>query len=66
MAGALTMLAPIAARTHVGLFIAVRFLTGVICGPGFPAAAALWGKWVDTTSLSQHYTYEYSYFQRFH
>ncbi len=46
IAGLLTLLTPLAARTHVGLLIAIRFLTGVVSGPGFPSAAALWGKWV--------------------
>lgn len=52
IAGLLTLLTPLAARTHVGLLIAVRFLAGVVCGPGFPAAAALYGKWVDIRDLS--------------
>ena len=44
--GLLTLLIPLAARIHVGLLIAVRFLIGIFSGPGFPSAAALWGKWV--------------------
>ncbi len=46
MAGLLTLLTPLAARTNVVLLIVIRFLTGVVSGPGYPAAAALWGKWV--------------------
>jgi MFS family permease len=44
--GLLTLLTPLAARTHVGLLIVIRILTGIVSGPGFPSAAALWGKWV--------------------
>lgn len=46
IAGILTLLAPLAARIHVGIFIAIRFLTGIIAGPGTPSATALWGRWV--------------------
>lgn len=51
LSGILTLLTPVAARTHVGLLIAARFLIGVTEGPGFPSATALWGKWVQTFIL---------------
>ncbi|CAF4219294.1 unnamed protein product [Rotaria magnacalcarata] len=38
-AGILTLLAPLATRTCVGLFIANRILTGIVTGPGSPSAA---------------------------
>lgn len=50
-AGILTLLTPLAARTHIGLLIAIRILTGIFEGPGFPSAAALWGKWVYKNPL---------------
>lgn len=46
IAGLLSLLAPLAARSSWILLFVVRFLTGVVCGPGFPSAAALWGRWV--------------------
>ncbi|CAF1395431.1 unnamed protein product, partial [Didymodactylos carnosus] len=48
----LTLLTPVAARTHVGLLIAIRFIIGFVSGPMFPAAAALWGKWVPPLERS--------------
>ncbi|CAF1364609.1 unnamed protein product [Rotaria sordida] len=52
IAGLLTLLTPLAARTHVGLLIAIRFITGIVCGPGFPSAAALWGNWIPSSERS--------------
>lgn len=52
IAGLLSLLTPLAARTHVGVLIAIRFLTGLVSGPGFPTAAALWGRWVEIMNFS--------------
>ncbi|CAF4662051.1 unnamed protein product [Rotaria sp. Silwood1] len=52
ISGLLTLLTPLAARIHVGFLIAIRFLAGVVCGPGFPSAAALWGKWIPPSERS--------------
>ncbi len=62
MAGILSLLTPVAARVHVGLLIAVRFLTGVVSGPGFPTAAALWGRWVGIINFSSDCNHEYCSF----
>ncbi|CAF1344084.1 unnamed protein product, partial [Didymodactylos carnosus] len=51
-AGLLTMLIPIAAKTHVGFLIVVRVLIGVFEGPAFPSSAALWGQWVPPLERS--------------
>ncbi|CAF1302986.1 unnamed protein product [Adineta steineri] len=51
-AGLLTLLSPIAAKTHVGLLIATRVLIGVFEGPAFPAAGALWSQWVPPLERS--------------
>lgn len=41
----LTLVTPLAARTSVGAFIAVRVLMGIGEGVTFPAMHAMWGKW---------------------
>ena len=46
ISGLLTLIAPIAAHLDYRLFFIVRFVTGIVSSPGFPSAAALWGKWV--------------------
>jgi MFS family permease len=47
ISGVLTLLTPMVARmNNIGLLVATRVITGMVCGPGFPSAAALWGKWV--------------------
>ncbi|CAF3124178.1 unnamed protein product [Rotaria sp. Silwood2] len=45
-AGILTLLIPLAARTHAGLLIAVRILIGAFEAPALPSASALWGRWI--------------------
>ncbi|CAF1210203.1 unnamed protein product [Rotaria sp. Silwood1] len=52
IAAILTLLTPLAARTHVGLLVAVRVLIGLFQGPGYPSAAALWGKWIPPAERS--------------
>ncbi|CAF1248536.1 unnamed protein product [Didymodactylos carnosus] len=50
--GLLTLLTPVAARTHVAFLFTIRFLIGFASGPMFPAAGALWGKWVPPLERS--------------
>ncbi|CAF3556447.1 unnamed protein product [Rotaria sordida] len=45
-AGILTLLIPLAARTHAGVLIAIQILNGAFQGPVFPSIAALWGRWI--------------------
>ncbi|CAF1421216.1 unnamed protein product, partial [Rotaria sp. Silwood1] len=45
-AGILTLLIPLAARSHAGLLIAVRILIGAFEAPALPSASALWGRWI--------------------
>ncbi|CAF4039562.1 unnamed protein product [Adineta steineri] len=52
IAGILTLLTPLAARTDYRLLFAIRFITGVVSSPGFPSAAALWGKWIPASERS--------------
>lgn len=52
VSGVLTLLTPIAARTHVGLLIFIRILIGIFEGPAFPSTGALWGKWVPPMERS--------------
>ncbi|CAF0779789.1 unnamed protein product [Didymodactylos carnosus] len=52
IAGFLTLLTPLAARTHVVLLIIVRLLIGVFEGPSFPSAGALWGRWIPPMERS--------------
>ncbi|CAF1413514.1 unnamed protein product, partial [Didymodactylos carnosus] len=50
--GLLTLLTPIAARTHVILLIVIRVLIGACSGPLYPSAGALWGRWVPPLERS--------------
>ncbi|CAF0904123.1 unnamed protein product [Rotaria sordida] len=52
IAGILTLLTPIAARTHIGFLIAIRILIGIFEGPAFPSVGALWGQWVPPLERS--------------
>ncbi|CAF1419651.1 unnamed protein product [Rotaria magnacalcarata] len=52
IAGILTLLTPLAARTNVYLLIAIRLLIGIFEAPAFPSAAALWGRWVPPLERS--------------
>ncbi|CAF1327020.1 unnamed protein product [Adineta ricciae] len=52
ISGLLTLIAPIAAHVDYRLFFIVRFLTGIVSSPGFPSAAALWGKWIPPSERS--------------
>ncbi|CAF1005945.1 unnamed protein product [Adineta ricciae] len=51
-AGILTLLAPTAAKIHVGLLIAIRIFIGILEGPAFPSAGALWGQWIPPLERS--------------
>lgn len=46
ISGLLSLIAPTAAHIDYRLFFIIRFVTGIVSSPGFPSAAALWGKWV--------------------
>ncbi|CAF4518676.1 unnamed protein product [Rotaria sp. Silwood2] len=48
----LTPLTPLAARIHYKLLIAIRVIMGMVSGPVFPSAAALWGKWIPASERS--------------
>ncbi|CAF1205946.1 unnamed protein product [Didymodactylos carnosus] len=50
--GLLTLLTPVAARTHVVFLIAIRVLIGICSGPLFPSAGALWGRWIPPLERS--------------
>ncbi|CAF1419595.1 unnamed protein product [Rotaria magnacalcarata] len=52
VAGILTLLTPIAAKTHVGYLIVIRILIGVFEGPAFPSVGVLWGQWVPPLERS--------------
>ncbi|UJR28338.1 hypothetical protein I4U23_009580 [Adineta vaga] len=52
ISGLLTLLTPTAAHIDYRLFFLIRFITGVVSSPGFPSAAALWGKWIPPSERS--------------
>lgn len=68
IAGILTLFTPLAARSGIGFLIAIRILTGIVCGPGAPSAAALWGKWVllSIISFSDVFPFSFIFINRFH
>ncbi|XP_055704451.1 vesicular glutamate transporter 1-like [Phlebotomus papatasi] len=41
----LALLIPMAAKTHLGLFLAARILQGIFEGGTFPSIIAIWGEW---------------------
>ncbi|KAL9972228.1 hypothetical protein ACROYT_G018496 [Oculina patagonica] len=51
--GALTLLTPLAARTHVGMLIALRVTMGLTEGSLFPSGHALWSKWAPPLERSE-------------
>ncbi|XP_077990261.1 sialin-like [Glandiceps talaboti] len=56
----LTLLTPIAARTSVGLLIALRIVEGIGEGVTFPAMHALWGKWAPPLERSRLGAFTYA------
>ncbi|CAD5119812.1 DgyrCDS8396 [Dimorphilus gyrociliatus] len=56
----LTLITPLAARTSVGLFVAVRILEGIGEGVTFPAMHALLSKWAPPMERSQLGSFIYS------
>ncbi|XP_060594913.1 sialin-like [Ruditapes philippinarum] len=56
----LTLVTPIAARYHVGVFIAVRVLEGLGEGVTFPAMHAMWGKWAPLYERSKLAGFSYA------
>ncbi|XP_013398298.2 uncharacterized transporter slc-17.2-like [Lingula anatina] len=56
----MTVVTPIAARTHPSLLIAARVLLGLASGVIFPAMHAMWGKWAPPLERSRLMTFCYS------
>ncbi|XP_013416430.1 sialin-like [Lingula anatina] len=57
---AMTVVTPIAARTHPYLVIAVRVLMGLADGVVFPSMHTLWGQWAPPLERSKLMTFCYS------
>ncbi|XP_027054875.1 sialin-like isoform X1 [Pocillopora damicornis] len=51
--GILTLFTPLAAKTHVGVFIALRIAVGFAEGPVYPAGHAFWSKWAPPLERSK-------------
>ncbi|XP_013416429.1 sialin, partial [Lingula anatina] len=60
IAFAMTMVTPIASRTHPYLVIAARVLMGLATGVVFPAMHAVWGKWAPPLERSKLMSFCYS------